>query len=67
MQADIREKIKKEIESKIDSSPSYYKTLSFFNSLSDEECFEFLKRSGIIDESGTLKELQKWSDNANRN
>jgi len=63
MLPEIKEKIQQEIESKKDSSPAYSATLSFFKSLSDEECFEFLKRCGIVDEAGQLKELQRWSNN----
>lgn len=53
-----RKQIRAEIEKKI-LNPLYKDTLSFFDSLSDEECFSFLIRAGIIDESGLILKLPK--------
>ena len=58
---ETREKLRAEIERK-SLDPLYKNTLSFFDSLSDEECFSFLLRAGVINESGFVLDLPKRSE-----
>jgi hypothetical protein len=62
---ETKEKIRAEIEAKTASSPLYILTLKFFDSLSEEESFQFLLRSGIIDKEGALIPLEKWKEKNN--